>query len=158
MSRYSLFWHAFRLGLAWAVLIALACASLRTLALRDEAQEGVPLNVGGATHQEEVTHGPSHHFYGENMDAQNPNNVVCEPHAADASIACPAACIDPKPAGTPRVRRAVHTLSADQWNRVVRAMWVMRTTPTPEGVELCGPFCAPHRTLPLRLATRLAER
>ena len=79
-------------------------------------------------------------FYGSNMDAQNPDNVICEPHSADESIRCPDACVNDPPAGTPRVRRAIHTLSSEQWQRVVNAMWVMRTTSTADGVAKYGNF------------------
>ena len=129
-----------RLAIGWLSVLALALIALSAIQSTSTPNEGEATNVGGVTHQAEVMHGPEHVFYGANMDAQNPDNVICEPGSDDESIRCPDACTDPVPAGTPRVRRAIHTLTAEQWTRVVNAMWVMRTVSTKDGVDIYGPF------------------
>ena len=129
-----------RLVLAWLFCVALFLAAVWGLTPGSGAlAEGEAADCC-AEHSEEVSHGPSHHFFGVNMDARNPDNVICEPDSNDESIRCPDACTRPVPAGTPRVRRAIHTLTAEQWTRVVNAMWVMRTVSTKDGVEKYGPF------------------
>ena len=131
--------HA-RLTLGWLSILVLALIALSAIQSTGTPKEGEATNVGGVTHQAEVMHGPEHVFYGTNMDAQNPDNVICEPDSDDESIRCPDACTKPVPVGTPRVRRAIHTLTAEQWMRVVNAMWVMRTVSTKDGIEKYGPF------------------
>ena len=132
---------AVALPIAWLVVALAAIRALHSLASTHsgELQDGEPSNCC-ATHTTMVTHGEFHTFYGHDMDAQNPNNVICEPGSDDEGIRCPDACTGPAPAGTPRVRRAIHTLSSEQWVRVVNAMWVMRTVSTPDGVDIYGPF------------------
>ena len=118
-----------------AIAVGGTAITLTLIALASRSSQ-----VQTLTFIEHISHGFVHDWYGADMDPRNPANRVCEPTAADPLLRCPASCRTPPPAGAPRVRRAVHTLSAEQWERVVRAMWVMRTVPTPEGVQTYGPF------------------
>ena len=134
-----------RIGIAWGCTLLLAYSALvslpRSTERRDgEVAKGCATESGFCKPRPKVKHGFFHVFYGNDSDAQHPSNVICVPNSDNVSIRCPDACTDPVPAGTPRVRRAIHTLSSDQWTRVVNAMWVMRTVSTPDGVERYGPF------------------
>ena len=71
-----------------------------------------------------------------------PTNTACSTsEAAPPHEQCPSACAvaAPIPTDARRVRRALHTLSDDEWQRVVDAFWVMRSTETTAGQALYGP-------------------
>ena len=77
------------------------------------------------------------------LSSFNPHNVPCDPDASaecDPELRCPAACATPAPSPheAPRVRKALHTLTPSEWQRVVDAMWVMRVTPTEVGRPIYG--------------------
>ena len=128
-----------RIGIAWACTLLLAYSALVSFPRHTERREGEVANCCSKP-RTKVKHGFFHVFYGNDSDAQHPGNVICVPNSDNETIRCPDACTNPAPAGTPRVRRAIHTLSSEQWTRVVNAMWVMRTVSTPDGVDLYGPF------------------
>ena len=128
-----------RIAIAWACTLLLAYSALVSLPQNLERREGEVVNCC-AKPRKKVKHGFFHVFYGNDSDAQHPSNVICVPNSDNETIRCPDACTKPVPTGTPRVRRAIHTLSSEQWSRVVNAMWVMRTVPTPDGVDKYGPF------------------
>ena len=69
-----------------------------------------------------------------------PGNVACTPDAADADLRCPTACAvaAAAPHTATRVRRALHTLSDEEWQRVVAALRVLATVGTAEGQALYG--------------------
>ena len=72
----------------------------------------------------------------------HPENAPCTPEASGPRSRCPSACAAPapQPAAAMRVRKALHTLSDEEWQRVVAAMCgqhvrsaclATRSTPTP---------------------------
>ena len=75
------------------------------------------------------------------------NNTLCVrggaggASGADAEsadeLACPAQCEEPA-VQRGRVRRAIHTLSDAEWQRVVDAFWVLATVSTTEGIARYG--------------------
>ena len=76
------------------------------------------------------------------LSSSHPANVACSTDpAASPRERCPEACSTAAglPTEAQRVRRALHTLSDEEWQRVVDAFWVMRTTETTEGQALYGP-------------------
>jgi len=81
------------------------------------------------------------------VSSYHPANAACatdDDTDADAATGpqqrCPSSCAAeaPAPTAAPRVRRALHTLSDDEWQRVVDAFWVMRNTETTEGQARFG--------------------
>ena len=80
-------------------------------------------------------------FSGCDLSTASPSVQLCSPDAADPALRCPAACAAPMPSPleAKRVRKALHTLSADEWRKIVDALWVMRSVSTERGVEIYGP-------------------
>ena len=75
----------------------------------------------------------------KDWDMASKLQILC----SDPGYACPAACLQPVPPRDPttarRVRRAVHSLGQEEWQRVIDALWVMRRTPDQEGQQRYGP-------------------
>ena len=67
-------------------------------------------------------------------------NVLCTLNHEDERLRCPSRCArSHAPAGGPRrVRRAIHKMSDAEWQKVVDAMWVMRTTDSEAGRKRYG--------------------
>ena len=69
------------------------------------------------------------------------NNLLCVMGAAeDDPRRCPFACLQSHSVRTGRrLRKAIHTMSDDEWQKVVSALWVLRTVKAKEGRERYGP-------------------
>ena len=67
-------------------------------------------------------------------------NVLCTLNHEDPRLRCPSRCArSHTPSGGPRrVRKAIHRMSDAEWQKVVDAMWVMRTTGTEAGRKRFG--------------------
>ena len=73
-----------------------------------------------------------HFFVGDDQWSHGNNTQIC---ARDST--CPTAC-EKDAVQQGRVRRALHTLSEEEWARVVRAMRVMTEISTADGVDVYG--------------------
>ena len=118
-------------GLALLVY-SLLPAQAATATLRDASSvEAIP--HADALHGRHVFLGADQWTYG--------NNELCQRESSgatvDAAMRCPAACEEPA-VQQGRVRRALHTLSDEEWARVVAALRTMHEVPTAEGVARFG--------------------
>ena len=89
-----------------------------------------------AIRHRDVIHGP-HVFLGEEQWTWGRDNQLCVRGGTDSATRCPAQC-EAVAVQQGRVRRAVHTLSEAEWQRVVDAMFVVATVNTTVGMERYG--------------------
>ena len=60
-------------------------------------------------------------FDGCHLSSFNPASLVCSPDAEEPRLRCPESCAaePPSPLNAPRVRKAHHRLTHEEWDRVV---------------------------------------
>ena len=66
-------------------------------------------------------------------------NTLCSLDTNDPKLRCPLTCSRSHFVRKKRLRQAIHRMSDEEWQRVVDAMWVLRTVDTFEGRSRFGP-------------------
>ena len=66
-------------------------------------------------------------------------NTLCSLNADAPRLECPVACSLTHTVRRRRLRKAIHAMSEAEWQRVVDALWVLRTTKNAEGIRRFGP-------------------
>ena len=66
-------------------------------------------------------------------------NTLCSLETSDEELRCPSRCADGRArVSKKRVRKAIHAMSGSEWQRVVDALWILRTIKPAEGRRRFG--------------------
>ena len=127
-----------------SVALALLLYSLLPESTAAAVSSRLDPSIVAAIAHEDALHG-AHVFVGVDQWTDG-NNELCEretsgdgdePEPTDPTMRCPVGCEEPA-VQQGRVRRALNTLSDDEWSRVVAALRTMQEVPTAEGVARFG--------------------